>query len=289
MARTEGRFACYVHHLDSGAGATIDADEHFPAASLIKIPIMLRLLEQAQLGEISLADSVRLTDWHKTGGAGIVQFFQDGQALTLMDACTAMIALSDNTATNMLLDVTGIAPVNTLLDQLGCPGTRLHRYLGKPEMPGPPGPSQVVPEEMGRLLERLVRRASLTPEYCDLALTMLRRQTHRALIPRYLPEGTDVAHKTGSLNGVRHDAGIIWLPEAPLAHAPDRNAHAGHPRADPMARPTGGSPTGSPLVFVGMSKEVADLRWTVENEAEVAIARAARAAYDYFVSARCPE
>ena len=272
-AATAGTFAFYVHDLDSGRRAGVREQEAFPAASVIKLPILLRVLEMVQRGTAALDDPVRLTAWHKTGGAGIFQFFREGLEVTLEDACTAMVALSDNTATNLLLDVTGVAPVNELLARLGCGRTRLHRYFGKPEMPGPPGPSPAVPAEIGRLLELLARQEMLTPALCDRAVTILRRQTHRALIPRYLPEGTPVAHKTGSLDGVRHDAGIVWRP------APGGSARI--PPAPP-ARRRGGLPQGAPVVFVGMSRDVPDLRWTVENAAEIAIARAARTVFDYF-------
>jgi beta-lactamase class A len=275
IADVPGHFAFYVHDLQSGARGALRAEEAFPAASIIKLPVMLRVLEMVQQGTAALGQTARLAAWHKTGGAGVFQYLHEGLEVTLDDALTAMIALSDNTATNLLLDVTGIAPVNDLLDRLACPRTRLHRYFGKPETPGPPGPSQAVPAEIGRLLEHLVRRDVLTPGLCDHALRYLRRQTHRALIPRLLPEGTPVAHKTGSLDGVRHDAGIFWRP-AGRRDGPRRSA-------DAMARQEAGQaapPAGNPVVFVGMSRAVGDRRWTVENAAEVAIARAARAVYD---------
>ena len=273
---TRGTFAFCVHDLDTGTQALVDAGESFAAASVIKLPIMLKLLEMVATGAVSLDQTAPLTEWQKTGGSGIFQHFQEGTQFALGDACTAMIAISDNTATNMLLDVTGIAPVNELLVRMGCARTRLHRYIGKPEMAGPPGPSQAAPLEVGHLLELLARRAILTPPLCETAITMLRRQTIRTVIPRLLPERTPVAHKTGSLDGIRHDAGIIWRPD-PVA-PPEEPAGA-------MARRTGGSAAGHPIVFVGMSKD-ADMRWTVDNEAEVLIARAARLAFDRFSAER---
>jgi beta-lactamase class A len=277
-AETEGTFAFYAHDLDSDQRALVRADEAFPAASVIKLPILLRALELVRDGEAALGQPVQMTTWQKTGGSGILQHFHDSLEVTLADACLAMIALSDNTATNMVLDTTGITPVNAMLDRLGCPRTRLHRYLGKPEMPGPSGPSQAVPAEIGRLLEHLVRREVLTPTLCQTAMIMLRRQNHRALIPRLLPERTPVAHKTGSLDGVRHDVGIIWRPpDAPTDRTTDEEGRGGMPIQEE------GFAAGHPIVFVGMSRDVADRRWTVENDAEQAIARAARAVYDFFV------
>ena len=272
-----GRWAFYVNDLRApdGAALGIGERESFPSASVIKLPILLRVLERVGRGEVSLDDPVTLTAWHKTGGAGVFQHFRDGTVFRLEDACTAMTVLSDNTATNLVIDVAGIEGTNRFLEAAGCERTRLHRYFGKPEMAGwggAAGPSQAVPLEMGRLLEGLALGAlpGLTPELCRRALLFLRRQQHRALAPRFLPEGTVMAHKTGSLDGLRHDVGLLWMPEE------GRGAETG----DVMALPSTELPRARPVVFVAMSQGVPDLRWTVENRAEVAIGRAARAVYD---------
>ncbi|CAA9227600.1 MAG: Beta-lactamase [uncultured Chloroflexi bacterium] len=267
-----GTFSYYVKDLRSGMALGIREDDAFPAASVIKVPVLLAALDLVRCGGVSLDDRLRLTAQHKTGGSGIFQHFAEGSEITLGDACTAMIALSDNTATNMVLDVTTVPGVNALLDSLGCARTRLHRYIGKPEMPGPAGPSQAVPTEIGTLLELLARREILTPALCGWALVALRRQTVRSMAPRLLPEGTRMAHKTGSLDGVRHDVGLLWLPNREPADAV-AIADGGEEEEDEL-------PNGEPAVFVAMSRGVRDLRWTVENRAEVTIGRAARAVYD---------
>jgi beta-lactamase class A len=271
-----GLFAFSVHDLATDQMIGIHDGEPFPSASLIKLPILLRLLELVQRGTITLQQPIRLRGWHKTDGSGILQYFRDGLDLSLVDAGTAMIALSDNTAMNMVLEVTGVEPVNTMLDQLGCAGTRLHRYFGQSQTSGRPGISQAVPAEIGHLLALLARHAILTPALCEVALTMLSRQMHRSLIPRFLPEGTPIAHKSGSLDGVRHDAGIIWRPADGVNALP-----AGSAGPAPLEP---GVPPPLPLIFVGMSQEVGDLRWTVENDAEITIGRAARVVNDYFAA-----
>lgn len=277
--RAGGTWAFYVKDLASGDTVGVNEREAFPSASVIKLPILLAVLERVRRGEVDLDRPVTLTAWHKTGGSGVFQHFRDGTVFTLEDACTAMIVLSDNVATNLAIDVATIEGVNGYLEGAGCERTRLHRYIGKPEMPGwrgAEGPSQAVPVEIGRLLEGLARNELLTPALCRRALLFLRRQQHRALIPRLLPEGTVVAHKTGSLNGVRHDVGLFWPPRAAQGA---RGARRGAER-DVMALPGDDLPAGDPVVLVAMSKDVPDLRWTVENRAEVTVARAARAVYD---------
>ncbi|HET7768314.1 MAG TPA: serine hydrolase [Chloroflexota bacterium] len=272
-----GVWAFYLKDLRNGESLGIREREAFPSASIIKLPILLRVLERVGRGEVSLDDTVTLTAWHKTGGSGIFQHFREGTVFRLEDACMAMTVLSDNTATNLAIDVAGVEGTNRFLEAAGCERTRLHRYFGKPEMPGwgrAEGPSQAVPAEMGLLLEGLARGelAGLTPDLCRRALVFLRKQQHRALAPRLLPEGTVMAHKTGSLDGLRHDVGVLWLPE--------RGERQGGEQQDVMALPSDALPCGMPVVFVAMSRGVSDPRWTVENRAEVAIGRAARAVYD---------
>lgn len=286
FGRAGGTYALWVKDLASGASLGIRDGDVFPAASVIKLPVLLALLRMVETGAASLDERRTLTAQHKTGGAGIFQHFDDGLAVTLADACHAMIALSDNTATNLVLDVTGISRVNDLLDMLGCRRTRLHRYFGKPEMAGAPGPSPAVPAEIGLLLERLATGTILTPPLCRLALRILRHQTHRALAPRLLPEGTIVAHKTGSLDGVRHDVGLLWLPPSRTAGTAAPQAPSPVPALD---RTDDDVPAHPAVAFVAMSRDVADRRWTVENQAEVTIARAIRHVYDAVLALRPPE
>src|SRR5687767_5370795 len=166
-----GTWAFWIKDLRDGASLGIGEDKAFPSASIIKVPILLAVLERVGRGEVSLDDTVTLTAWHKTGGSGVLQHFREGTELRLEDACTAMTVLSDNVATNLAIDVATIEGTNRFLKAAGCERTRLHRYIGKPEMAGwngATGPSQAVPSEMRRLLEGLAlgRLPGLTPELC---------------------------------------------------------------------------------------------------------------------------
>src|SRR5438874_73485 len=86
-AEAAGTFAFYAHDIDTGRLAAVRAGESFPAASVIKLPILLRALEMVREGDAALGQALTLTEWHKTGGSGILQFFRDDLVLTLEDAC----------------------------------------------------------------------------------------------------------------------------------------------------------------------------------------------------------
>src|SRR5687768_17001397 len=107
-----GAWAFYIKDLRTGSSLGMGEDEPFPSASIIKLPVLLAVLEQVGRGEVSLDDTVTLTAWHKTGGSGVFQHFREGTELRLEDACTAMTVLSDNVATNLVIDVATIEGTN---------------------------------------------------------------------------------------------------------------------------------------------------------------------------------
>src|SRR5262249_12564340 len=101
----KGKVAIAVKHLGSGESFYLNADEPMPTASLIKLPVMLELYQQAEEGKVKLTDRITLRQEEKVPGSGILtNHFSDGATFSLRDACRLMIALSDNTATNLVLD-----------------------------------------------------------------------------------------------------------------------------------------------------------------------------------------
>src|SRR5262245_41342066 len=114
------KVAIAVKHLGSGESFYLNADEPMPTASLIKLPVMLELYLQAEAGRVKLTERVTLHQEDKVPGSGVLtHHFSDGTTFSLRDACRLMIAVSDNTATNLVLDKIGIEPVNKRMEAWG--------------------------------------------------------------------------------------------------------------------------------------------------------------------------
>ncbi|ANC72317.1 serine hydrolase [Deinococcus radiodurans] len=199
------------------------ADAVFPAASTIKVPLLLFALEQAGRGDLDLIERVTLRAEDRVPGAGVLHELGLGLALTWQDVLTLMIVVSDNTATNLLIERLGQDHFNLWLTARGLNSTRLI------------GPLQLPPERQNEaqrrgernrttardqvaLLLSLLRGDGLTPQMQHLALDILSRQHLRDLIGRGVPAGPDgeplyrVASKSGELRGVHHDVGLLWAP-----------------------------------------------------------------------------
>src|SRR5262249_54762423 len=126
----KGKVAIGVKNLATDEALFLNADEPMPTASLIKLPVLLELYQQACDGKIGLGEMVILQDQNKVPGSGILtDHFSAGTALSVRDAARLMIAFSDNTATNLVLDKIGIKSVNKRMDQWGCPNTKIHHKV----------------------------------------------------------------------------------------------------------------------------------------------------------------
>lgn len=202
---------------------SLNADRVFPAASTIKIPLLIMLLQAAQRGELSLSDRVTIQAADRVPGAGVLHELAAGLSLTWQDVLTLMIVVSDNTATNLVIEQLGVEAVNVWLDAAGCASTRL---VGKLQLP----PAQrneaqrrgernrTTARDQTHLLGHLWRGEWLDSTHTDLALSILSRQQYRDLIGRRVPCGSGgeaayrVASKSGELGGVHHDVGVLWTP-----------------------------------------------------------------------------
>lgn len=231
------------------AATFIAPDRPFPMASVFKIPVLIELLLQVEEGRLRLDESVTVTDAMKSPGSGVLKELTSQPTLTLSDLAMLMIIISDNTATDILVDRVGAAAINRRLASLGLKVTRvvmtcrqlLFDIAGKPHGPFTPSARLEVEQilktrerrftgrayadtnnnvttarEMIALLELLVTAGPLSTWVREQALHYLRRQQIRDRLPFHLPPGTDLAHKTGSIAGVRNDAGILFVPRGPV-------------------------------------------------------------------------
>ncbi len=256
----KGRVAIAVKHLGTGEGYYLDADEPMPTASLIKLAVMVETYQQAAEGRVKLTDMVTLHKEDKVPGSGILtDHFSAGTTFPLRDAVHLMIVYSDNTATNLVLDRIGLRSTAERMEALGFPNTKIHSKVYRrdtsvfPERSKRWGLGSTTAREMVGLLEKLHEGKLVSPEACKEMLEHLKKCEDRDKFPHLLPPKTVVAHKTGSLDAVRTDAGIIYTP-------------------------------GGPVAVCVLTADNADHRWEVDNAGNVICAKVAKEVYDYFAA-----
>jgi beta-lactamase class A len=192
------------------------ADEVLPTASSIKIAILAELYHQAQQGKLRLGDLYTLQPADIVGGSGIAGMFTPGVTrLTLRDLSILMISVSDNSATNVIIDRLGMENVNGMLDSLGLTKIRLRRKMMDSKAAAEGRENVATPHEMMLLLEQLYRGKLLTGELSENFFKVL--SIHKeSYIRRGLPEEVRVASKPGELEGVRSDSGIVFAGKRPF-------------------------------------------------------------------------
>jgi beta-lactamase class A len=214
-AAHDGVMGICVKDLTSGHIFSVNGGAIFPQASSIKIPILIELLRQAQAGKLNLSERVEIHRAGLVGGSGVLQFFSDGgSTLSLHDLAVLMIVLSDNSATNLLINRVGMDSVNSLLDSLGLHQTRLMRKMIDIPAERADRENHSTPREMATLLELLNAGKILDPAHTQTALEILEYPKDSPLRAG-IPEDVTVAEKPGSLNGAQCDTGIVFLAGRP--------------------------------------------------------------------------
>jgi beta-lactamase class A len=221
----KGQVAIAVKHLATGEKYSLLGDRPMPTASLIKFPLLLELYLQVAERKLKLSDPVTLRDKDKVPGSGILTYhFSDGATFPIRDAARLMMAYSDNTATNLILDRIGINSTNKRMAAWGLAETRINAkvYLAKTtsvnrERSNKYGLGSTTANEMVRLLEKVHKGEVVSPKVCQEMLEHMKHCQFKDGLPRFLPAGTVVAHKNGAVTGVRTDAGILYLKSGPVA------------------------------------------------------------------------
>ena len=216
-AEFDGAMGVAAKDLTSGETFFVNADTVFPQASSIKIPILLELLRQDQAGKLKLDERVELKRAMMTGGSGVLLRFGDGtSALSLRDLATLMIVLSENSATNILIDRVGMENVNGLLRELELKETKLQRRMMDIEAGRASRENLSTPGEMVTLLELLHKGKVLDAAHTALAIEILKYPKSTSL-RRGVPPQVEVANKPGGIPGVACDSGIVLLSGRPYA------------------------------------------------------------------------
>ncbi|MEM7129568.1 MAG: serine hydrolase [Chloroflexota bacterium] len=238
-------FGVSIHHLESDETLHINPERPFPLCSVLKIPVLCEAFRQMEEGAFTLEDRWPLTFPEKNIGSGILTYLKDGLEPTVYDLLLLMIVISDNTATDMVMNRLGVAKIDDFMKQLGLanihmtmtirgifedmgsefadPTWRLTnldspkatppaRYDGRAFSDGPEN-NVSTSQDMTQLLALIFRGEVVNRSACDQMLHILLQQQLNQRLPRFLPEGTPFAHKTGTLSGIRNDAGILYVSE----------------------------------------------------------------------------
>jgi len=186
----------------------ISADEVVTAASTIKVPILAAALDEVDAGRFDLAQP-RAIPSQRTGGSGVLNALPSLHTLTLADLLTLMIIVSDNTATNVVIDLIGMERVNQFCASAGLKETVLRRKMMDADAVRLGLENTTSAHDQATLLDAIAWRNLLPAPLRAFALQALERQQFRDGLPSLLPDEVIVAHKTGELPGVRHDVGVI--------------------------------------------------------------------------------
>ena len=219
-----GEVAVAVKHLKTGETFNYRPNEQQSTASLIKFPVMVEAYRQSVEAKLDLGKTVTLRNADKVPGSGILtDHFSDGASFALRDAIRLMIAYSDNTATNLVLDQIGIGATAACMEKLGYPHTKIHSKVFRretsvfPERSVQFGLGSTTAAEMIGLLESLYKEELVSPAASREMLAHLKKCEDKQKFPRFLPAGTVVAFKTGSVNESRTAAGILYTKNGPIA------------------------------------------------------------------------
>ena len=211
LASLPGEVCVWGKDLATGESWDYQADAPVVAASVIKIPILIEAFRQAEAGLLDMDETVAIRPEDKMPSCGALTYLHDGLNVTWRDLCVLMIILSDNTATNLLIDRLGIEPVNRTLRALGLGQSTLRRKLFDAEASARGVENTITAREMGALLEMMYRGACVSPSADQAMLTILRDQRLNGKMPFFLHgDGVKIAHKTGEDDGITHDVGILY-------------------------------------------------------------------------------
>jgi beta-lactamase class A len=256
-AHHQGKVSLYAKALRTGQTVAIDPDTPVNTASVIKVAIMLEAMYQVKDGTLSFDDTLTLHKEDQVSGSGVLLLFHTPAPINFETAIGLMITQSDNTATNLVLAHVGRERVNARLRSLGFPITTSIRPISRPKEGDqspelkPFGIGRTTAREMAGILESIERCDLGDRTLCARMIDIMEHQFWRNCIPHYLEDAdttevaSHVANKTGSLDHVRNDVGIVFTKDGPI-------------------------------VISAFTYDNADTSWTPENEGELLIARMAK-------------
>jgi beta-lactamase class A len=215
-----------MHTLDGRDEVTIRPEEAFHAASTMKIPVMIELFRQAQAGVFSLDQKIPVVNrFHSivdgspyslaAGDDSEADLYKaDGQLRSYRELCELMITVSSNLATNVLIEKLGVDKIRTTMAALGAQGMDVRRGVEDNAAFRAGQNNTTTARALAVLLEAIAKGRAVSADASREMADILKRQTFNEGIPAGLPPGTPVAHKTGSITKIQHDAGIVFAPRS---------------------------------------------------------------------------
>ncbi len=206
-----------ITNLETAEHLERRGDETFTTASLIKVPVLVALFDLAEKKQLSLEDPVVLTEIDKVGGTGEMQFLRAPLTLRLWDVAWFMSTLSDNTATNIILDRIKIRRVWQKMEALGLPHTKVHsgsmtRIASvAPDSSAKYGLGVTTPNEMAQLFALMAQGKAVSPAADSTMLWILRNNRDNSKLARFT-YNVRLSHKTGMVDQARTDCGVFYLP-----------------------------------------------------------------------------
>lgn len=214
FSRIPGKVSLYYKNLITGASFSHRPDLPLIAASVIKLPVMLEAFRQIRDGKNTGDTKFYIDASKKLPSCGVLSYLHNGLEVTLLDLVTLMIIVSDNTATNLIIDFLTPEAINATLCELGAKNSRLNRRLFEPELSRQGIQNYITAGDMGLLLEKIYRQEAVSKEASQQMLVLLQSQQLNGKIPFHLhSRGISVAHKTGEDDRITHDVGIVFTRE----------------------------------------------------------------------------
>ncbi len=241
-AESGAKMGVAIRHIETGQEVMLNADDLFSLASVVKVPVLVEAFRQMDESRMRLDDRWTLTQEVKNLGSGILTQLDNGLPLTVRDLLTLMIIISDNTATDILMNRLGVETIDRQTHALGLTNIHVAHTLkeifadmlpssdpnqdrsklaewenehgvNKDNWAYHMGPDNNVgsPRDLTCLMGMIYQGQVLNREACDEMLAILLKQQLNDRLPRFLPSGTKIAHKTGTFSGVRNDTGIIYI------------------------------------------------------------------------------
>lgn len=208
--KISGMAGYYYKNLITGEEIEYHGTMAFEAASVIKIPVMIEYFYQVSEGRIDPDHVIKIKAKDLMPGCGVITYLNHLREVTLSDLCRLMIIVSDNTATNLLIDVLKIVNINQRMASLGMTTTRLNRFLFDGEKSALGIQNYISPKEIGKLLEMMYDKTLISKNDSKAMIEILKNQQLNGKIPFYVTDDIEIAHKTGEDEQITHDAAIVY-------------------------------------------------------------------------------